>query len=257
MIGNPDVFLLLGAGVFARADRKGPPARNDARVLPYCPSIRAEAIITVDGLQDILDAHARAPEGISHDRLVGMVIAGLTGNTDAPSWYRQNIANLLYVLGLAPYVFLQHDGSRPLRKQPIDHPRASMDQCLQSLNDRVEGMPALWTLLERLQPVSTADLARQFAQYHDLAPYDTPNRLSLLLQLGALTRSDNGTFCLTDRGWHTSTACTARQRSDDGLAPLIDVYIDEQETQDEQRLLDDLFAVLTDEPGAKSMSDQQ
>jgi hypothetical protein len=118
-------------------------------------------------------------------------------------------------------------------------------------------MPALWTLLERLQPVSTADLARQFAQHHDLAPYDTPNRLSLLLQLGALTRSDNGTFCLTDLGWQTSTVCTARQSSDDGLAPLIDVYIDEQETQDEQRLLDDLFAVLTDERGAMSMSDQQ
>jgi len=257
MIGNPDVFLLLGAGVFARSDRKGPPAHNDARVLPYCPSIRAEAIVTVDGLQDILGAYARAPEGITHNRLVAMVITGLTGNTDAPSWYRQNIANLLYVLGLAPYVFLQHDGARQLRKQPIDDPRARTDQCLQSLNDRVEGMPALWTLLERLQPVSTADLARQFAQHHDLAPYDTPNRLSLLLQLGALARSDNGTFCLTDLGWQTSTVCTARQSSDDGLAPLIDVYIDEQETQDEQRLLDDLFAVLTDERGAKSMSDQQ
>jgi hypothetical protein len=105
--------------------------------------------------------------------------------------------------------------------------------------------------------VSTADLARHFAQHHDLAPYDTPNRLSLLLQLGALTRSDNGTFCLTDLGWQTSTACAARQCSDDGLAPLIDVYIDEQETQDEQRLLDDLFAVLTDERGSNSMSDQQ
>jgi hypothetical protein len=102
-------------------------------------------------------------------------------------------------------------------------------------------MPTFWQLIATQQPITSAALTKAFAQHYPLGEYDTPNRLSILWQLGALHRAENGAFILTDTGWERA----ANRTTTTDAPTLIDTYLDEHERDIQDEELDDLFTTLT------------
>jgi RNA polymerase sigma factor (sigma-70 family) len=230
MIGNPDLFTLLGNGVFMLTSRNG----HANPVLPCCPSLRPDGALTSDGLEAITAA-ARA--ALTPAAVITTAVRNLGITPPGADWYRHNIARLLFALGITDRVPSPHDAQQPIRHRQPDN-----TIMLAAVTERVSGMTSLWQLIATLQPVTSYELAKSFAQHYPLGEYDTPNRLSLLWQLGALHRVEDGTFILTDHGWHVTNNLASTTT---GTPTIIETYLDEHERENQYQELDDLFTNLT------------
>ncbi len=228
MIGNPDLFTLLGNGVFTLTD-------YDARksVLPYCPSIRPDGALTTDGLVSLL---AALHTGQTYHTLITTIVRTLGITPPGADWYRQNLARLLYTLGIIDHVLLRREEHQPVRYQ---HP--DTNAMLACVTERVAGMTIFWHLLATCQPITSAALSKEFARHYALGEYDTTNRFSLLLQLGGVRRLENGAFVLTETGWQATSNLPVQ----DDTPALVDTFLDEHERETQDQELDDLFTALT------------
>ena len=196
MFANQEVFLALGAGVFARVDTERQLiARGDYK-LPFCPSICGEATLSGEGLESIIAIIDQMPTTFSLQEAITLASRINRPERVAPPWYGQSLAFLFYALGLvqkAELLFLQ-----PMVMSTKGE-RADYGVMGAALIDRVSGMDTFCGLIQSLQPVTLQVLAAQFSGVYEPGRYDCQNRLSLLRQLG-LVKSEHGRFSLSEQG---------------------------------------------------------
>ena len=243
MMGHPEAFMYFGAAVFSSVEVERRSIAQGNYRLPFCPCISGDTSLATSGLSDALATYRELPVTFELQQSILCIAEAIRGTGDVQEWYRQNLAFLLYALGLIPHAKLLSPSPVMVSKLGAAPDSPTM---FFALIDRVAGMGSFCSLLESLQPVSHTVLARRFADFYDIGQYDCSNRISLLLQLGIVERVQ-GSFSLTHDGWQLIRKTEAEQRPGEhiGVAPkLLDMFVAEHVATEEQRAMDELFEQL-------------
>lgn len=206
-----DIFLLLGQGVFSLVAWERARAQQEEAVVPYCPPAPNSADReTYNFFESVLIGSELLDGELSASDFLKRIMRRVGADTDLPSWLCQAYITAYYLVGAIPFVFYPDDRNQLLHcTLPEGNVQAVRQYCLETLNRRLEAMPAFWWLLRRHQPIRVTKLGRLLADVHPAGIDDASNRLTILVSLGAVIEQ-YGHYQLTPFGEELAEAWAKR-----------------------------------------------
>ncbi len=218
LVSDERVFLLLGEGVFSLVEWERARTAESLPQLPFCPVPLPDPPDFEGALfESVFVAHASlAAEPTASDFLDAM-LRWAGADPLAKLWQRQGILATYYLLGLLPYVCIA--GSNPRLQSTL--PGAGVHElrryCLQTLTERLVGMPEFWSALRAGQPIRAGEMSARLAELRPDGLDDAARRLRLLSSLGAVVRSSAGYYRLTPLGDACAAAWGREPEGPEGL----------------------------------------